>query len=85
MINLGWYSLKFVKKKRFDSGTYIVGSVNAGITGYIGDMAFLSAYYEYNHSHNLIVKWTGGFGGTVGTQSIFLNGHSFGIRIGHQL
>lgn len=84
-INLGWDALKFVKMKRFDGGTYIAGSVNAGITGYIGDMAFLSAYYEYNHNHNLIVKWTSGFGGAVGTQPSFLNGHSFGIRIGCQI
>lgn len=84
-INLGWDAPKFVKMKNFDSGTYIAGSVNAGVTGYIGDMLFLSAYYEFNHSHNLIVNWTGGFGGAVGSQPSFLNGHSFGIRVGCQI
>ena len=84
-INLGWDALKFVKMKNFDSGTYIAGSLNAGVTGYIGDMLFLSAYYEFNHSHNLIVNWTGGFGGAVGSQPSFLNGHSFGIRVGCQI
>lgn len=83
--NLGWDALKFVKMKNFDRGTYIAGSLNAGVTGYIGDYLFLSAYYEFNHSHNLIVQWTGGFGGAFGDQPSFLNGHSFGIRVGCQL
>ena len=83
--NLGWDALKFVKMRNFSKGTYIAGSLNAGVTGYIGDILFLSAYYEFNHSHNLIVKWTSGFGGAVGSQPKFLNGHSFGIRVGCHL
>ena len=84
-INLGWDALKFVKMKHLDDRTFIAGSLNAGVTGYIGDMMFISAYYEFNHSHNTIIKWTSGFGGAVGSQPSFLNGHSFGIRLGCQI
>lgn len=87
-INLGWDALKFVKMKDFNDRFYVAGSLNAGLTGYIGDNLYLNAYYEFNHNHNPaigIINWMfKELGASIDGQPKYLNGHSFGIRLGWQ-
>ena len=83
-INFGWDALKFTKLKNYHNTYYITGSLNAGLTCFLGDMFFVSGYYEYNHPHNTaigIVNWM--FEETVfSSQPDILKGHSFGVRAG---
>ena len=88
-INLGWDGLKFVRMKNFEDHFYCTGSLNAGMTGWIGDHVFIQAYYEYNHTHNAGIRaidWMfKELGGLINkTQPKYLNGHSFGVRLGWQ-
>lgn len=88
-ISFGWDAVKFTKFKNFSDKFYITGSINAGLTFFIGDNFFLNGYYEYNHNHNLmigIINWTFSSPGSsttfINEQSDVFNGHSFGARIG---
>lgn len=87
-VNLGWDALKFVKLKNFSDSFYVAGSLNAGLTGYIGDHWYWNVYYEFNHNHNIMISainWAvGGLFGGIDEQPKYLNGHSFGIRTGWQ-
>lgn len=88
-INFGWDALKFTKLKNYSDTYYITGSLNAGLTCFIGDVFFVSGYYEYNHTHNAgikLINWMSynAFGESLigGSQPDVLKGHSFGVRIG---
>lgn len=88
-INLGWDGLKFVRMKNFEDHFYCTGSLNGGMTGWIGDHLFVQAYYEFNHNHNAgikVIDWMfKELGGLINkTQPKYLNGHSFGVRLGWQ-
>lgn len=86
-VNLGWDALKVVRMRNYDSSMYIAGSLNAALTGYFGDYLYLSAYYEFNHNHNPLIKfinWSAR-GTVLNEQPSFLTGHSFGVRVGVQL
>lgn len=88
-INLGWDGFKFVRMKNFENHFYCTGSLNAGMTGWIGDHVLIQAYYEYNHTHNAGIRaidWMfQELGGLINkTQPKYLNGHSFGVRLGWQ-
>ena len=79
-ISTGWDALKITKLKNYENKFYISGSVNAGVIIFIGDVFFVNGYYEYNHTHNPILKLM-----NSGTQPTVLNGHSFGVRVGAML
>lgn len=79
-ISAGWDALKFTQMKNYSKTFYIHGSVNAGMFFYLGDIMFIHAFYEYNHTHNLIIKLF-----DMDPQPTILNGHSFGIRFGAML
>lgn len=85
-INLGMDGLKFVRMNNINNTFYCTGSLNAGVTGWFGDHLFVQAYYEFNHTHNPAIKifnWM--FQETIiDKQPTWLNGHSFGIRLGWQ-
>lgn len=76
-ISAGWDALKITKLKNYNDTYYISGSLNAGMNIFIGDVFFINAYYEYNHTHNSITKFM-----DFGMQPTELNGHSFGFRLG---
>lgn len=80
-ISAGWDALKITQLKNYRDAYYIHGSVNAGLIFYLGDVVFLNAYYEYNHTHNPILKLMNQMG-PIGLQPTVLNGHSFGFRLG---
>lgn len=80
-ISAGWDAFKITKLKNFRDKYYISGSLNAGLNIFIGDVFFINAYYEYNHSHNLILKLMNKLG-PIDLQPTELNGHSFGFRLG---
>ena len=79
-ISAGWDALKFTQMKNYSKTFYLHGSVNAGVFFYLGDVMFLHAYYEFNHTHNPIIKLIG-----MDPQPKILNGQSFGIRFGAML
>lgn len=85
-ISLGWDALKFTKFKNFSDKYYVQGSLNAGLICFLGDHFFLSSYYEFNHTHNPMIKainWAlSDLGESLNSQPNILNGHSFGVRIG---
>lgn len=83
-ISMGWDALKITKLKNYSNSYYIHGSVNAGLNVFIGDVFFINAYYEYNHTHNLILKLMNQLG-PIDLQPKVLNGHSFGFRLGAML
>lgn len=79
-ISAGWDALKITKLKNFRDAYYVTGCINAGMNIFFGDTVFLNAYYEYNHTHNPILKATYG-----SLQPTELKGHSFGFRFGVML
>ena len=79
-MTFGWDAFKFTRLKNFSDTYYVHGSLNAGLNFFITDELFLSAYYEYNHTHNPIMKMMGG-----PQQPSELVGHSFGARFGVML
>lgn len=85
-ITAGWDALKFTKMKDQYSNFYITGSLNAGLSIYLGNHFFINGYYEFNHTHNTMINllnWS--FGGTViDDQPSILKGHSLGARLGWQ-
>lgn len=84
-VNFGWDALKFTKLKNYQDNFYITGSLNAGLTCFIGDQFFVSGYYEFNHTHNAachFIDWMTDGVFSFGSQPDILKGHSFGIRIG---
>lgn len=76
----GWDAFKITKLKNFMDSYYVHGSLNAGLNFFLGDMLFINAYYEFNHTHNPIIKVMG-----LSTQPMELKGHSFGLRFGCML
>ena len=83
-ISAGWDALKITKMKNYQNQYYITGSANAGLIFYLGDVVFVNAYYEYNHTHNPILKLMNQMG-PIDLQPTELNGHSFGLRLGIML
>ena len=80
-ISAGWDAFKITKLKNFRNTYYISGSLNAGLNIFLGDVVFINAYYEYNHTHNLILRLMNKLG-PINLQPTELNGHSFGFRLG---
>lgn len=80
-ISAGWDALKITKLQNYKDAFYVSGSLNAGLNLFIGDAFFINAYYEYNHSHNPILKLMNQLG-PIDLQPTELNGHSFGFRLG---
>lgn len=76
----GWDAFKITKLKNFRNSYYVHGSLNAGLNFFLDDMIFINAYYEFNHTHNPILKMV-----SMGTQPAELKGHSFGFRFGCML
>lgn len=76
----GWDAFKITKLKNFRDSYYVHGSLNAGLNFFLGDMLFINAYYEFNHTHNPIIKVMG-----LSAQPMELKGHSFGFRFGCML
>lgn len=83
-ISMGWDALKITKLKNFQDKYYFSGSVNAGLNFFFGDVVFINVYYEYNHTHNPILKLMNQMG-PIDLQPTELNGHSFGARLGVML
>lgn len=87
-VNFGWDALKFTRIKNYSDTYYVAGSLNAGLTCFIGDHFFISGYYEYNHTHNPAIRFINwmseySFGERLcSSQPDILMGHSFGVRIG---
>ncbi len=87
-VNFGWDALKFTRIKNYSDTYYVTGSLNAGLTCFIGDHFFISGYYEYNHTHNPAIRFINwmseySFGERLcSSQPDILKGHSFGVRIG---
>lgn len=85
-LTCGWDAMKFTQFKRLDDTFHCTGSLNAGLTCFIGDNFFINGYYEYNHTHNPFIKFmnwlTEAEYAPVDLQPKWLNGHSFGFRIG---
>lgn len=79
-ISAGWDAFKITKLKNFNGSYYVHGSLNAGLNIFLGDVLFINAYYEYNHTHNPVLKVMG-----MGSQPTELKGHSFGFRFGCML
>ena len=85
-VSMGWDALKFTKLKNYDDTYYITGSINAGLTYFIGNHFFVNGYYEYNHTHNPIIgvfNWMFSGEYSSGNQPDVLTGHSYGTRIGY--
>ncbi len=81
---VGWDALKFTKLKNFADKFYVTGSLNAGLTYFIGNHFFVNGYYEFNHTHNPIISLLNKAEvfGYINDQPGELKGHSFGARIG---
>jgi len=83
-VSFGWDALKFTKLKNLNDTFYCTGSLNAGLTYFIGDHLFVNGYYEFNHTHNPIISLLNKAEvfGYINDQPGELKGHSFGARIG---
>ena len=84
----GWDALKFTKLKNINDETfYCTGELNAGFNLFFNDNFFISALYEYNHSHNGFIKawnWLNEpIHQTIDYQPTWFNGHAFSIRLGY--
>ena len=84
----GWDAFKFTKLRNIDNDTfYCTGELNAGFNVFFNDNFFLSALYEYNHTHNGFIKswnWLNEpIHQTINYQPTWLNGHAFSIRLGY--
>lgn len=55
-ISTGWDALKFVKFKSWEDKYFVVGSLNLGLNAYLGNHIYINAGYEFNHSHNPLLK-----------------------------
>ena len=83
-MTLGWDALKVTKLRNYSNSFYITGSVNAGLNVFIGNHFYMNAYYEFNHTHNPLIKILS-YMVTLSSQPKVLNGHSFGVRVGFML
>lgn len=83
-MTMGWDAVKFTKLKNYSRGFYVTGSLNAGMSVYLGDIVFLNMYYEYNHTHNPFIDMLNWVDFGISHQPSVLKGHSFGVRIGLQ-
>lgn len=86
-VSLGWDALKFTKMKDIGDHFDLQGSLNAGLICYLGDNWNISAYYEYNHPQNWLMRafnfMTYDAFGLNANYPSELKGHSFGFRIGY--
>lgn len=76
-VSAGWDALKITKMKNIRNTYFITGSLNAGLNYFINDVFYINAYYEYNHTHNPVLKLMG-----FELQPSEFKGHSFGFRLG---
>lgn len=83
-ITAGWDALKFTKLKNYNDVIYLTGSLNAGLTVFLGDHFLVNGYYEFNHTHNTAIDLINAIDlfPTINTQPSVLKGHSFGVRVG---
>lgn len=86
-LTTGWEYLKLTKIKKYWDNYFLTGSVNAGLTAFLGDNLFITGFYEYNYTHNTAIKvinWiieTGKLG-HIDSQPDLLKGHTCGVRLG---
>ena len=85
-LTAGWNLFRFTKMKDISSAWYLTGSLNAGINFFATKNLFISAYYEFNHTYNPMIKtlnWSlGGLGVDITEQPRALIGHTIGLRVG---
>ena len=88
-LTAGWNLFRFTKMKNISSAWYLTGSLNAGINFFATKNLFISAYYEFNHTYNPMIKtlnWSlGGLGVDITEQPRALIGHTIGLRVGWML
>ena len=85
-LTAGWNLFRLTKMKDISSAWYLTGSLNAGINYFATKKLFISAYYEFNHTYNPMIKtlnWSlGGLGVDITEQPRALIGHTLGLRVG---
>ena len=85
-LTAGWNLFRLTKMKDISSAWYLTGSLNAGINFFATKNLFVSAYYEFNHTYNPMIKtlnWSlGGLGVDITEQPRALIGHTLGLRVG---
>ena len=85
-LTAGWNLFRLTKMKDISSAWYLTGSLNAGINFFATKKLFISAYYEFNHTYNPMIKtlnWSlGGLGVDITEQPRALIGHTIGLRVG---
>ncbi len=88
-LTAGWNLFRLTKMKDISSAWYLTGSLNAGINYFATKNLFVSAYYEFNHTYNPMIKtlnWSlGGLGVDITEQPRALIGHTLGLRVGWML
>ena len=88
-LTAGWNLFRLTKMKDISSAWYLTGSLNAGINFFATKNLFVSAYYEFNHTYNPMIKtlnWSlGGLGVDITEQPRALIGHTIGLRVGWML
>lgn len=55
-LTAGWNLFRLTKMKDISSAWYLTGSLNAGINFFATKNLFVSAYYEFNHTYNPMIK-----------------------------
>lgn len=83
-ITAGWDALKFTKFKDLYDNFFITGSLNVGLSFYLGETFFLNGYYEFNHTHNPFIRVLNYMEYGMNEQPGELKGHSWGVRMGLQ-
>jgi hypothetical protein len=83
-VSCGWDAMKFTKLKNYSDTYYITGSLNAGLTCFLGNNLFINGYYEFNHTNNYMISFINWMfeSQVFSNQPSVLKGHSFGARIG---
>ena len=85
-LTAGWNLFRLTKMKDISSAWYLTGSLNAGINYFATKKLFISAYYEFNHTYNPMIKtlnWSlGGLGVDITEQPRALIGQTIGLRVG---
>ena len=85
-LTAGWNLFRLTKMKDISSAWYLTGSLNAGINFFATKKLFVSAYYEFNHTYNPMIKtlnWSlGGLGVDITEQPRALIGQTIGLRVG---
>lgn len=85
-LTAGWNLFRLTKMKDISSAWYLTGSLNAGINFFATKKLFVTAYYEFNHTYNPMIKtlnWSlGGLGVDITEQPRALIGHTIGLRVG---